>query len=43
MNVDIFIFKPMSAREWQFMYDDPDHPNNYSGQFVPFDINKISR
>lgn len=43
MNVDTFIFKPMSAREMAvYVYDDPDHPNNYSGQFVPCDINKIS-
>lgn len=46
MNIDTFIFKPMSAKEMAIYInnenpDDP-HVSNYSGQFVLCDINKIS-
>jgi len=42
-NIDIFAFVPMSAEmvaTW--VYDDPDHPENYSGQIVPCDIDLIA-
>lgn len=46
MNVDTFIFKPMTAREMAVYInnEDPDNPHigNYSGQFVLCDINRIS-
>ena len=46
MNVDTFIFKPMSAKEMAiYIYDDndPSHYQNYSGQFVPCDMEQVSR
>ena len=46
MNVDTFIFKPMTAKEIAIYInnENPDDPHvgNYSGQFVLCDINKIS-
>lgn len=45
MNIDTFIFKPMTAREvaiWVYNDPDPAHVINYSGQIIPCDINKIS-
>lgn len=46
MNVDTFIFKPMTAKEVAIYInnENPDDPHvtNYSGQFVLCDINKIS-
>lgn len=43
MNIDTFIFKPMTAQEVAiWVYNDPDHISNYSGQIVPCDMNKIS-
>ncbi len=45
LNVDTFIFKPMSAKEMAiYIYDDndPEHYQNYNGQFVPCDIQKVS-
>jgi len=45
MNIDVFIFKPMSAREvaiWVYNDPEPSHVANYSGQIIPCDMNKIS-
>lgn len=46
MNVDTFIFKPMTAKEVAIYInnENPDDPHvaNYSGQFVLCDINKIT-
>ena len=46
MNVDTFIFKPMTAKEVAIYInnENPDDPHvaNYSGQFVLCDINKIA-
>ncbi len=46
MNVDTFIFKPMTAKEIAIYVNDEDpkepHVENYSGQFVLCDMNKIS-
>lgn len=44
LNVDTFVFKPMSAKEMAiYIYDDSaqEHFQNYSGQFVPCDAPKI--
>jgi len=42
LNVDIFAFVPMSgAQAAVWLYDDPDHPNNYSGTIVPCNIEKM--
>lgn len=45
LNIDTFIFKPMSAKEMAiYIYDDndPEHYANYSGQFVPCDLQAIT-
>lgn len=39
-NIDIFVFKPMSAKEmaiWAYNDPDPTHVNNYTGSIVPCD------
>lgn len=44
INVDIFAFKPMSAKEvavWQYN-DKVENANNYSGAFVPCDLDRLS-
>lgn len=44
INVDIFAFKPMSAKEiavWQYN-DTVENANNYSGTFVPCDLDRLS-
>ncbi len=43
-NIDIFAFAPMSAEMVAiWVYDDPDNVDNYSGQIVPCDIDKMHR
>lgn len=44
INVDIFAFKPMSAKEmavWHYN-DTLAHSDNYSGSFVPCDLDRLS-
>lgn len=42
-NIDIFAFIPMSAAQVaEWVYDDADNPNDYSGQIVPCDAELIS-
>ena len=41
-NIDIFAFIPMSAAQVaEWVYDDADNPNDYSGQIVPCDADLI--
>lgn len=41
-NVDIFAFIPATAKDVAiYIYDDPDHINDYSGQFVSCDLEAI--
>lgn len=43
MNIDTFIFKPMTAQEVAiWVYNDPNNLDKYSGQIIPCDMNKIS-
>lgn len=43
-NMDIFAFVPMSARMSAiWVHDDPSHPENYSGEIVPCDIDSMHR
>lgn len=43
-NIDIFSFAPMSAEMAAvWVYDDPDNPNDYSGEIVPCDIEQQHR
>lgn len=44
INVDIFAFKPMSAKEmavWHYN-DTVDNSSNYNGSFVPCDLDRLS-
>lgn len=44
LNIDIFAFVPMSAREVAvWVYDDPDNVNNYTSQFVSCNLDEITR
>lgn len=41
-NIDIFAFIPMNAHQvGTWVYNDPDNDDNYSGQIVPCDAEKI--
>ena len=43
LNIDIFAFIPMNAQQVAtWVYDDQDNMNNYSGQIVPCDLDKLS-
>lgn len=44
LNVDIFAFIPMSPEmvaTW--IYDDPEHPNKYTGTIIPCDLSEITK
>lgn len=47
MNVDTFIFKPMTAKEMAIYINNEDpkepHTSNYTGQFITCDLNEISK
>ncbi len=47
MNVDIFMFKPMTAKEMAVYINNEDpnepHTDNYTGQFITCDLNAISQ
>ncbi len=41
-NIDLFAFIPMNAHQvGTWVYNDPNHDDNYSGQIVPCDADKI--
>lgn len=46
LNIDTFIFKPMSAKEMAIYINDEDpdnpHTSNYTGQIIPCDIQQVS-
>ena len=44
LNMDTFAFIPMSAKAVAaWVHDDPSHPENYSGEIVPCDLDVITR
>lgn len=44
LNIDTFAFIPMSAKAVAaWVYDDQAHPENYSGEIVPCDLDVITR
>lgn len=43
LNIDTFAFIPMNAKAVAtYVYNDPTHPDNYSGAMVLCDLNKIT-
>lgn len=44
INIDIFAFIPMDAEQVAtWVYDDPDHPENYTGAIIPCNLDLLTR